>query len=96
MLNDASWKHIKSRQKQLNVSELGGLGHEVVHAGLVRLVDVALLVIGADAANVRTLIEVVRVVTVLLYTLPYEPRRLDSVQHRHAVVHENEPVRCRL
>ena len=88
-MNDASWKHIKSRQKQLNVSELGGLGHEVVHAGLVGLVNVALLVVGTEAANVRALVEVVRVVAVLLHALSYQPRRLDSIQHRHAVVHEN-------
>ena len=89
MTYHTSRKHIKSRQKQLNVSELGRLGHEVVHAGLVGLVYVALFLVGTETANVRTLVEVVRVVAMLLHTLSYQPRRLDSIQHRHAVVHEN-------
>ena len=67
-----------------------------MHASLVRLIDVALLAIGTEAANVRTMVEVVRVVAMLLNALSYEPRRLNPIQHRHAIVHENESIGCLL
>ena len=65
------------------------LRHEVMHASLIGPFNEALLLVGTQAANVWAFIMVFRVQTTLLHVLYDVLGRLQPVQNRHAVVHEN-------
>ena len=65
------------------------LRHEVVHTGLIGPFNETLLLIGTQTANVWAFVMVLRVQPALLHVLYDLLGRLQSVQNRHAVVHED-------
>ena len=65
------------------------LRHEVMHAGLIGPFNEALLLVRTQAANVWAFVMVLRVQPALLHVLYDVLGRLQSVQNRHAVVHED-------
>ena len=64
-------------------------GHVVVHTHLQGLVNVCLVGVSAQTANVWALVEVEVVQPALPHTFKYAVGRLNSIYERHAVVHED-------